>query len=126
MVELEGAFVEALTRDDARGAVAALLELDTTIAGRIRAGEDSPDLDNAEATFRGLIARLGEHAADGGDSRSAIDPFVSALLEIRARARDAHDWALADLVRDRLTAAGIEVRDGPDGPTWAAAEVPPG
>ena len=119
MAELEGAFMEALARDDVRAAVAALLELDTAISGRIRAGEDSPDLDNADATFRGLIARLGERTDGSGDQRATLDPLVETLLEIRAKARDARDWATADLVRDRLVAAGVEVQDGADGSTWS-------
>jgi len=41
------------------------LDLDSPISGRVRSGEDSPDLDNATATFRALITRLGERAADG-------------------------------------------------------------
>ena len=38
----------------------------------VRAGEDSPDLDNASATFRSLIVRLGERAAagSGGPARA--------------------------------------------------------
>jgi cysteinyl-tRNA synthetase len=47
-----------------------------------------------------------------------VEPFVEALLAVRARARETRDWATADLVRDRLVAAGIEVRDGADGTTW--------
>ena len=56
----EGSFIEALDRGDTRAAVEALLDLDSAITARIRHGEDSPDLDNASATFRSLIARLGE------------------------------------------------------------------
>jgi Cysteinyl-tRNA synthetase len=97
----------------------ALLDLDSAIEGRLRAGEDSPDLDNAAATFRSLIARLGEAAAGGGaDPRSTVDPFVEALLTLRSRARDARDWETADLIRERLTAAGVEVRDGTEGSSW--------
>ena len=119
VAELEGAFVHALGLGDSREAVAALLDLDSAIEARIRAGEDSPDLDNARSTFRALIARLGETAAAGGaDPRSTVDPFVEALLTVRARAREARDWATADLVRDQLTAAGVEVRDGTDGSSW--------
>ena len=58
----------ALGHRDSRAAVAALLDLDSAIEARIRAGEDSPDLDNARSTFRALIARLGEAAATGGDA----------------------------------------------------------
>jgi hypothetical protein len=127
MAELEGAFIEALGRGDTRAAVGALLDLDSAISARVRAGEDSPDLDNADATFRSLIARLGERAEVGTrDPRETLAPFVAALLELRARARAARDWATADLVRDRLAAAGVEVRDGPDGSTWVLAGTPEG
>jgi hypothetical protein len=120
MAELEGSFVETLGRGDTRAAVGALLDLVSAISARVRRGEDRPDLDHAAATFRALIARLGERAAAGTrDPREALEPFVDALLELRARARGARDWETADLVRDRLAAAGVEVRDGPDGSTWA-------
>ncbi len=126
MAELEGAFIAALGRHDSRAAVAALLDLDSAIDARVRAGEDSPDLDNARSTFRALIARLGESAATGGaDPRSTIDPFVQALIALRARARDARDWPTADLIRDQLTGAGVEVRDGADGSSWVIAGTPP-
>jgi hypothetical protein len=119
MAQLEGTFIAALAEGTVGDAVAALLELDGAIAARVRAGEDSPDLDNAGATFRSLIVRLGEHAATAsGDPRQAIAPLVDTLLELRRAARANRDWAAADLVRDRLAAAGVEVRDGADGSTW--------
>ncbi len=125
MAELEGSFIDALDRGDMQSAVGALLDLDSEISARVRHGEDSPDLDSADATFRSLIARLGERAEVGSrDPRETLEPFVAALLELRARARAAHDWATADLVRDRLTAAGVEVRDGPDGSSWVMAGSP--
>jgi len=92
------------------------------VEARIRAGEDSPDLDNARSTFRALIARLGEAAAAGAaDPRSTVDPFVGRAPHLRARARESSDWATADLIRDRLTAAGVEVRDGTAGSSWVLA-----
>ena len=122
MAELEGSFIEALGRGDIRAAVGALLDFDSAISARVRHGEDSPDLDSADATFRSLIARLGERAEVGTrDPREMLEPFVAALLELRGRARDARDWATADLVRDRLAAAGVEVRDGAGGSTWVMA-----
>jgi hypothetical protein len=120
VADLEGAFVAALAGGDGRGAVAALLELDSMLEDRVRSGEDSTDLDSARSTFRALIARLGEAAATGiADPRDAVAPYVEALLELRARARVARDFSTADVVRDRLTAAGVEVRDGADGSTWS-------
>ena len=122
MAELEGTFIAALGHGDGRAAVAALLDLDSAIEARTRAGEDSPDLDNATATFRSLITRLGEAATtDGVDPRATVEPLVEALLAVRGRARETRDWATADLVRDRLASAGIEVHDGTDGTTWDLA-----
>ncbi|MEZ4386756.1 MAG: cysteine--tRNA ligase [Candidatus Krumholzibacteriia bacterium] len=43
---------------------------------------------------------------------------VQALIEARATARQARDWAAADRVRDELAALGVTVQDGPDGTVW--------
>jgi cysteinyl-tRNA synthetase len=119
MATLEGTFIAALGHGDGRAAVAALLDLDSAIDARIRASEDSPDLDNAESTFRALISRLGEAVESApNDPRTTVEPFVLALLELRDRARAARDWASADLIRDRLAAAGVTVSDGAAASTW--------
>ena len=120
---LEDVFLEALDDRDIPAAVQALLELDTAVAARQRSGEDSLDLDAAWGTLRSLIVRLGEVAEAGvGDPRATLDPFVSTLLDIRARARAARDWETADLVRTRLTGAGVEVRDDQDASSWILRE----
>ncbi len=122
MQDLEGTFVAALDAGHAAEAVAALLELADVVEGRLRSGEDTPDLDNAAATFRALVVRLGEQAASGSrDPRAEIGPLVDALLELRDRARAQKDWPAADLIRDRLLAAGVEVRDGAGGSAWVLA-----
>ena len=48
----------------------------------------------------------------------ALDVLVGAELERRATARAEKNWAVADEVRDRLGAAGIDVIDTADGATW--------
>jgi len=119
VARIEGAFVDAMADRDTRGAVDALLALDAAIERRVGAGEDSPELEAARATFRSLIVRLGDLATVGArDPREAVAPFVTALLELRAKAREAGDWTTADLVRDRLIGAGVEVRDGATGSSW--------
>jgi hypothetical protein len=119
MATLEGTFIAALGHGDGRAAVAALLDLDSAIDARIRAGEDSPDLDNAGSTFRALIARLGEAVGTApSNPRTTVEPFVLALLELRDRARGARDWALADQIRDRLAAAGVAVTDSAESSVW--------
>ena len=61
----------------------------------------------------------------GGDSdrtHDALDTLAQAELARRTEARANKDWAVADEVRDRLAAAGIEVTDTADGPTWQIKE----
>jgi cysteinyl-tRNA synthetase len=82
----------------------------------------SDEHEQARAVLRSMVVRLGELARAGArDPRDVLEPFVSLLLEIRASARDARDWATSDRVRDRLAAAGVEVRDTPAGPEWSPA-----
>ncbi|KHL01972.1 cysteine--tRNA ligase [Sinomonas humi] len=52
----------------------------------------------------------------------ALSALVAAQLEARAEARAARDWAAADAIRDRLSAAGILVEDSSDGATWSLAQ----
>jgi len=62
-----------------------------------------------------LVADLGaEFGVDGGSP----DEVVSRLMELRARARAERDFARADLIRDRLTDAGVVVEDTSDGARW--------
>jgi cysteinyl-tRNA synthetase len=69
-----------------------------------------------------MIVRLGELAVIGArDPRAAVAPFVDALLAVRDRARKAKDFATSDEIRDRLTSAGVEVRDTPAGVEWQLA-----
>ncbi len=51
----------------------------------------------------------------------ALAPLVEYLLELREEARRAKDFARADQIRDRLTAAGVVVEDRPAGPRWHLA-----
>jgi cysteinyl-tRNA synthetase len=61
---------------------------------------------------------------DGGDAAStALSTLVDELLAQRQEARGRRDFAAADEVRNRLTAAGIVVEDSPDGPTWSLKDA---
>jgi cysteinyl-tRNA synthetase len=55
----------------------------------------------------------------GRDPREGVRPYVELLLDLRAAARDTHDFATSDRVRDRLESMGIEVRDAPEGTQWS-------
>ena len=81
---------------------------------------------NLAASVRAMTAVLGldpldpHWATTGADeaTASALNTLVGDLLAQRQEARARRDFAVADAVRDRLTAAGVSVEDSPDGPTW--------
>jgi hypothetical protein len=113
------AFETALAAGDVDGCVEAVLDLETAIVAWSTDTDQNDDVDHARRILRGLVVRLGDVARVGvRDPREVIGPYVEALLELRGRAREARDYALSDLVRDRLGAAGVEVRDTPDGARW--------
>ncbi len=59
--------------------------------------------------------------AQGGGSEAREEAFgkvVDMVLELRAKAKAAKDWATSDQIRDALSAAGFEVKDTKDGVTW--------
>jgi cysteinyl-tRNA synthetase len=115
----EAAFAEALAARDVDGCVAAILDLEQLLVDWAADTNISDESERARAMLRRMVLRLGELAATGArDPRSVLGPFVEALLGERARARAARDFAASDRIRDQLVAAGVEVRDTPDGAVW--------
>ena len=53
-----------------------------------------------------------------GELTGVVDALVELLVDTRAQARERKDWAQADALRDRLTAAGIVLEDTADGVRW--------
>lgn len=116
---LNAEFDAALAVGDADGAVRAALALDSSIQAWAADTLQSTEMDDARQTLRSMIGRLGEVAQEGlADPRSRVAPFVDTLLELRAEVRKDKRYDLSDLIRDRLAAAQVEVRDTPNGPEW--------
>jgi cysteinyl-tRNA synthetase len=65
-----------------------------------------------------LSAKWSEKSTADASYRNALASLVDGLLEERDRARRERNFVVADVVRDRLLAAGITVEDTPDGPLW--------
>jgi len=61
----------------------------------------------------------------GSKADDVLDALVSAELADRASARAARDFAAADAVRDRLTAAGVVIEDTAEGARWSLAGTTP-
>jgi cysteinyl-tRNA synthetase len=51
-----------------------------------------------------------------------VDGLVRMLIDMRQEAREARDWARSDAIRDRLSAMGIALEDGPDGTRWRLSQ----
>ena len=115
----ERSFDAAMQGGDAPAAVKVALELDDLLCDWAHDTTESDLLDRGRAGLRSMIVRLGEAAEVGlRDPREAVGPFVEALLDARRQARAGGRWADADSVRDRLLAAGVEVRDTAEGTEW--------
>jgi cysteinyl-tRNA synthetase len=52
-----------------------------------------------------------------------LEPALAALVQARAAARAARDWARSDQLRDELAALGIAVEDTRDGQRWRRLET---
>ncbi len=116
---LEERFARAVADRDVDVAVAAILDLDGAIVSWSNDTLQSDEADQARSTLRSMVVRLGELAEVGArDPAEVVGPFVDAVLEARDAARAARDWAAADLLRDRLGAAGVEISDAPEGTSW--------
>ena len=68
------------------------------------------------------ILGLRTEAQGGSQREEAFGAAVDMLLELRAKAKAAKDWATSDAIRDRLAELGFEVKDTKEGATWRLAK----
>src|SRR5262245_32970224 len=119
VARLEEAFAKALAGRSAAEAAEAILALDRTIVEWSQDTLQTDDPDRARAVLHSLVHRLGEAASAGlRDPKEPLAPLVERLIALRAELRAERAWQVADRLRDRLTSAGIELHDTPDGTTW--------
>lgn len=119
--------------DDDLGTPAAL----GAVHGAVRQGNTALDAGDragawaAAGVVRAMTGVLGLDPLDprwiGGGTddaaTAALSSLVGDLLAQRGEARAQRDFGTADAVRDRLTAAGILVEDGPDGAAWSLKDA---
>ncbi len=55
---------------------------------------------------------------ESSDQSDALKTVMELVLDMRKIARENKDWGTSDLIRDKLAAAGVEVKDGKEGVTW--------
>ena len=97
-----------LAAHDAEEVVAALVQL----------VEQYAPSDTQDGLARALVG-LGPVLQRGWvDRADELGPFVEALVEVRREAREQKVWALADVVRNRLSESGVTLKDTPEGTSW--------
>ncbi len=103
--------------------VAAILNLEAAIEAWASDTDENDNADRARAVLRGLVVRLGK-SADGGlaDPAERLIPAVEPLIRLRAALREDGAYAAADEIRAALAAAGVELRDSPDGTQWTLTD----
>ena len=95
--------------ENAGALVAAINEM-VSVLGLDGAPEDGDQVDGAA-----LASLASDMGVEPVGETSAI---VESLLEVRAKARAAKDFATSDAIRDGLASVGINVEDTPDGARW--------
>jgi cysteinyl-tRNA synthetase len=77
------------------------------------------DLDEFKKTVNAFVFDvLGLTQASAQQDNSKLEGTVSMLIEMRNKARADKDFAMSDLIRDRLNALGIVLKDGKEGTSF--------
>lgn len=95
-----------------------------SIINRVLAGNDTIDaaqlaeLKETMNLFMFDILGLKNETAAASDNNEAYAKVVDLILEMRQQAKANKDWATSDLIRNKLTELGFEIKDGKEGSEW--------
>jgi hypothetical protein len=104
---------------DAVAAMGYLLDLARAMEKAEETGVEATLIDEARAQLRRSLGVWGVRWDSlRGERSTEVGPMVDLLVQIRSRLRDAKQWALADEIRNGLSALGILLEDTPEGPRW--------
>jgi cysteinyl-tRNA synthetase len=89
----------------------------------IKEGRDSissSDLDHLKKLMQGFVYDvLGLQQEGTSDSgKDTLKKVMDLVIHLRAEARNRKDFAVSDQIRDRLTEAGIQLKDTKNGVEW--------
>ncbi len=114
---LRGRFTEAMDDDlNTPRAIAVLFFLARDINRERAAGKS---VVAAQSLLRELAGVLGFTLEAPAKKSQEVAPFIDLLVELRRELRAAKQYQIADSLRDRLVALGVELRDTPTGTDWS-------
>ena len=61
---------------------------------------------------------MGLRLEEAEQESQAAEPFIELLIDLRRELRAQKNYALADQIRQKLTALGVLLEDSKEGTTW--------
>ncbi len=117
------AFDRGLREHKGDALIDVLINFDKIIWKSFREFKDEEEISQAREALRGMIVQLGLRFNEiPRDASSILSPVLEVLLGVREKLRVAKQWELADMIRQRLSEAGIVIEDTPQGPKWYMKE----
>ena len=124
-VQIENVFTKAYAEMDddfnTPKTIAQLFEL-VTIINKINDGSlkiAAKTLSFLQEKMKAFVEDILGLQLEKSENNDALEGVMDLIFEIRKNARDAKDWNTSDLIRDKLKALNIEVKDGKDGTSWS-------
>ena len=104
-------------------AVAALFDLSRLVNTLLNSGREVYDgtlraIDDAYRALGGEVLGLVPDQLPEQGGAGLDGALMELLIDLRAEARKARNWAAADAIRDRLAEIGIAIEDRPEGTAW--------
>jgi cysteinyl-tRNA synthetase len=118
-LEVQEGFEAAMDDDfNTSGALAHLFNLVRTINQARDAGVGEEALGKAQSTLINLSGVLGLQLEVDRAAKHEATAFIELLVEVRQELRQAKQWAISDLIRDRLVELGVILEDNNEGTIW--------
>ncbi|MGD0004202.1 MAG: cysteine--tRNA ligase [Anaerolineaceae bacterium] len=112
-------FIESMDDDfNSAGALAALFDLVREINQARADGATGAELKPAQDFLRDLTGVLGLTMNEAITGDQTAKPFIDLLVELRLELRKQKQYALGDMVREKLAKLGVILSDSKEGTTW--------
>ena len=81
---------------------------------------NAKELELMKTLFKSFVFDiLGLLDTEAGGDDGLVDGLMETIIDIRKEARAKKDWATSDIIRDKLAALDIVLKDGKEGTTWS-------